>query len=399
GDTFYGHRTFFIPPSDTSNALLQHVTSEDAARLVLGADFEREKFRLAIGAYGELVQRTIDEYTDYTLANRVLQQALLSGRYGAAALVDRAYRLRGLVGALSARLSVDSDGVRLHQIAFGNNSITNVSATQTYGELAIGSKARFRMFSFEAAIGVLLPFDNPSVTWPEAKLVIGYHPHRMIDVLLIGARKGRLPTLRELIDPLQGALSNPDPTKRSLDPEQTWHGELQLALRPSRFFAARLSGYVRRIDGLIRLDQTSGHDINLGTIDVRGLETGFELLRDRLIGGGGTYIFEDAYSAVPGLGFDAIPNFPRHRVDVFLSSTWRRRIGGLVRFDWVSERVVQQALLPRYYVMELDVWARIWRNLRGSVRIDNLTNNSYLLLPGLQALPTTVTVTVDGTWP
>ncbi|MGZ3406059.1 MAG: hypothetical protein ACXVAN_06410, partial [Polyangia bacterium] len=104
-------------------------------------------------------------------------------------------------------------------------------------------------------------------------------------------------------------------------------------------------------------------------------------------------------SAVPGLGFDAIPNFPRHRVDVFLSSTWRRRIGGLVRFDWVSERVVQQALLPRYYVMELDVWARIWRNLRGSVRIDNLTNNSYLLLPGLQALPTTVTVTVDGTWP
>ena len=38
-------------------------------------------------------------------------------------------------------------------------------------------------------------------------------------------------------------------------------------------------------------------------------------------------------------------------------------------------------------------------SIRGSVRIDNLTNNSYLLLPGLQALPTTATVTVEGTWP
>jgi hypothetical protein len=60
---------------------------------------------------------------------------------------------------------------------------------------------------------------------------------------------------------------------------------------------------------------------------------------------------------------------------------------------------VQQAVLPRFYVMELDLWARIWRSIRGSVRIDNLTNNSYLLLPGLQALGTTVTVTVEGSWP
>jgi hypothetical protein len=140
-------------------------------------------------------------------------------------------------------------------------------------------------------------------------------------------------------------------------------------------------------------------DTNLGTIDVRGLETGVDLLRDRIVGGGGTYIFEDAYSAVPGLGFDAIPNFPRHRVDVYVSSTWRHRVGGLVRFDWTSDRVVQQTRLPSFYVMELDVWARIWKTIRASVRVDNLTNNAYEVLPGLQALPTTVTATVEGTWP
>jgi hypothetical protein len=67
--------------------------------------------------------------------------------------------------------------------------------------------------------------------------------------------------------------------------------------------------------------------------------------------------------------------------------------------DWVTERVVQQVMLPRYYVMELDLWARIWKTLRASVRIDNLTNNSYQILPGLSALPTTVTATVEGSWP
>ena len=49
--------------------------------------------------------------------------------------------------------------------------------------------------------------------------------------------------------------------------------------------------------------------------------------------------------------------------------------------------------------MELDVWARLWKTLRASVRVDNLTDNRYLMLPGLQALPTTVTATVEGTWP
>jgi outer membrane receptor protein involved in Fe transport len=195
-------------------------------------------------------------------------------------------------------------------------------------------------------------------------------------------------------------MTSPDPTKHDLSPEQTWHAELQLQLRPNKFVAARLSGYVRRIDGLIRLDPAvmmNPHDINLGTIDVRGLETGVDVARDRIVGGGATYIFEDAYS--PTLGFDAIPNFPRHRVDAYVSSSWRRRVGGLVRFRWVSERVVQATVLPRYYVMELDLWARLWSSLRASVRVDNLTNNRYLLLPGLTALGTTVTVTLDGIWP
>jgi hypothetical protein len=393
-DLFYGHRSFYIPPSDTSGDLLQHVTAEDAVRIVSGGELERHGVRVALGVYGELLQRATDEFTDYTLGTRAVHQDLLSGRFGGAVNLDRPFRVRGLSGTVSARLSVDTDAANVSQVAFVGGvagAPTGAWLLTPYGELAVGGKLRWRWLSVEAAVGALVPFETPSTSWPDAKVVIGFHPHPIVSINLIGARKGRLPTLRELIDPLQG--------NRALSPEQTWHGEAQLALKPNRYVAARFSGYLRRIDGLIRLSPTTLHDANFGTIDVRGVETGIDLFRDRILGGGGTYIFEDAYSAEPGLGFDAVPNFPRHRVDVYLSSAWRRRLGGLVRLDWVTERVVQQVMLPRYYVMELDLWARIWKTLRASVRIDNLTNNSYQILPGLSALPTTVTATVEGSWP
>jgi hypothetical protein len=393
GDVFYGHRSFFIPPSDTTGDLLQHITAEDSVRLVAGGELERHNWRIALGAYGELLSRTTDEFPDYTQQLLEVHQELLSGRFGGAVHVDRRLHARDLAATISARLSVDSDAASVHQVVYVPGMSPSPSGgwlIQPYGELAIGGKLRWHWLSAEAAVGALVPFEQPATTWPDAKVVVGFHLHRMLTINLIGARKGRLPTVRELIDPLQG--------NQALSPEQTWHGEVQVALKPSRFVAARFSGYVRRIDGLIRLDPTTMRDVNLGTIDVRGAETGVDVARDQLVGAGATYIFEDAYSAVPGLGFDAIPNFPRHRVDAYVSSTWRRRFGGLLRFDWTADRVVQQTRLPSFYVMEADVWARIGNSLRASVRVDNLTNSSYLMLPGLRALPTTVTATVEGSW-
>src|SRR5262249_27243365 len=157
-----------------------------------------------------------------------------------------------------------------------------------------------------------VPFDHPAGTWPEAKLVVGFQPHRAVNLLLIGARKGRLPTIRELYDPIQG--------NSKLSPEQTWHSEVQIQARPHPLLFARGSAYLRQIDGFIGLDPASGgmgnmnaRNVNLGTINVRGLEAGMDIARDRLIGAGLTYLFEDANSA--DLGFQPIANFPAHKVD------------------------------------------------------------------------------------
>jgi len=393
GDLWYGHRSYFIPPSDMTGALLQSVSGQDAARAVFGAELHRRRFRVALGAYGELLSQATDFFTDYTQTSKTSHQDIFSGRVGAASVLDRPFAGRGVTGLWAIRLSVDGEGASIRQ-----TSVAGTWGFSTYGSLAVGAKLKWRWLSTDASLGALLPFDNPGAVWPEAKLTVGFQPHRAVSIFLVGARKGRLPTIRELYDPLQG--------NRALHPEQTWHGEVQAQARPHPLVAARTSGYVRRIDGLIRLDPTMGggtmnnmtaHNVNLGTIDVRGLEAALDVARERIIGGGVTYVFEDAWSR--DLGAQPIANFPAHKVDAYLSTTfWQRRLGALARVRWVSERVVQGAVLPRYYLMELDTWARITQSIRASLRIDNLTNNRYLMLPGLAALGTTATLTVEGLW-
>jgi hypothetical protein len=89
-----------------------------------------------------------------------------------------------------------------------------------------------------------------------------------------------------------------------------------------------------------------------------------------------TYIYEDAYSASSALLFYAIPNFPNHRIDAYVSSTWRRRIGGVLRSGWVSERLVRQTMLPRYDVFDLYAWARISDTIRAAGQFDRLSRPS-----------------------
>jgi outer membrane receptor protein involved in Fe transport len=390
-DLWYGHRAFSIPPSDTTGAQLQVVTGEHAARAVVGGELFFGAWRLALGAYAETLVRSTDYYGDYTLGQKLSHQDLYTGRGGAAAHLDRTLARGDLRATLSARLSVDVEGAEIEQT--GSRTAWGVSS---YAELAVGGSVRWRWLRLDAAVGGLVPVGHAGNSWPEAKLTLGVVPRKEFSLLFIGARKGRLPTLRELYDPLQG--------NAALHPEQAWHGELRLEARPSAFVDAHLSGYLRRISGAIRLNPdptvapASRKDVNLDTIDVRGVEAGLDVARGRIFGGGVVYIFEDAYSASPALGFEAIPNFPTHRVDVYLASTWRRRIGGLVRFRYVSANFVQNVTLPPHELVDLSLWARLSKQFRATVRIDNLLDQRYQQLPGLLALPTTVTATVDGVW-
>jgi hypothetical protein len=386
-DLFYGHRAFAIPPSDTQGATIQNVTGEDAARAVVGGEARLGPLRIAAGGYGELLSRATDYFRDYTLQSPTSHQDLLSGRAGAAVHLDRWLSRRGVRARISARLAADGEAARIVQA-----KAAPVTGWSIYSGLAVGGLVHWKWLRLEGAAGMLVALDHPSTWWPEGKLSLAVQPFRWLTLSLIGARKGRLPTLRELYDPLVG---NPQ-----LAPEQTWHGELRAELRPHPLVAARWSAYLRRIGGAIRLDPNAaalaGRNVNVDTIDVRGMEVGVDVARGRLVGAGLSYLFEDASS--PTLGLDPITDFPRHRLDVYLASTWRGRLGGLLRFRWVSERVVQAVTLPGYQVLDASGWAQLDERLRLVVRVDDVLDQRYVELPGLLSPPTTVTASLEGIW-
>jgi outer membrane cobalamin receptor len=385
-DGWYGHRAFAIPPSDIEGSAIQVVTGEDAARLVLGGEAFARKLRLAVGAYGEVLARDTDFYADYTLRQRTSHQGLITARSGAAFTLERPWQ-RGALGAtLAARLSVDGEWARIQQT--GSPTSWGLSF---YGAFAVGARIRWRILRAEASVGAMMPFNHVAGTWPEAKVSFGIEPNRYVALFLVGARKGRLPTVRELYDPTQG---NPN-----LDPEQTWHGELRLELRPHPLVSSHTTAYVKQIDGFIRLDpfhDSNRKNINLDTIEVRGFEGAVDVASGRILGCGAAYLYQDAQS--PTLGTAAIPNMPAHRVDAYVSSTWQRRIGALIRFRWISDRIVQGATLDPYHVVDVTVWGLLTPKVRASLRVNNLTNQHYQQLPSLRVPGTQALLTVEGVW-
>jgi outer membrane receptor protein involved in Fe transport len=355
--------------------------------VVLGGEANARGLRIAAGAYGEILSRDTDMYLDYMLTKKASHQELFTARAGAAITLDKPWVRGDLRATLSARLSADGEGAEIKM----TNQPTSYGVS-TYGSAAIGAHIRWRMLRAEAALGMLIPFDNPGASWPEAKVGFGYEPNRWLGVWLVGARKGRLPTVRELYDPAQG--------NSHLDPEQTLHGELRLDLHPHPLVDAHTTAYLKQIDGFIRIDPSAplgmGKNVNLDTIVVRGVEAAIDVARERIIGGGLAYLYQDASSHT--LGLDPIPNMPGHRVDAYLSSSWKRRAGALLRFRWISDRLVQGARLDPYHVMDLTIWARLSNAIRASFRIDNLTNQHYQQLPSLRVLGTNATLTVEGVW-
>jgi outer membrane cobalamin receptor len=386
-DGWYGHRSFDIPPSDSEGSTIQHVTREDAGRVVLGGEANPRGVRIAVGAYGEILSRDTDMYLDYTLTNKVSHQELFTGRAGAALTLDKSWVRGDLRATLTARASADGEGA---QIKMTNQPTTY--GISTYAMAAIGTHIRWRMLRAEAALGALIPFDNPGGLWPEAKLGFGVEPNRWMGFWLVGARKGRLPTVRELYDPTQG--------NSHLDPEQTLHGELRLDVHPHPLVDSHTTAYLKQIDGFIRIDPSApvgmGRNVNLDTITVRGVEAAIDVARERIFGGGVAYLYQDASSH--SLGLDPVPNMPGHRVDAYLASSWKRRVGALLRFRWVSDRLVQGARLDPYHDLDLTIWGRLTNAIRASLRIDNLSNQHYQQLPNLRVLGTNATLTVEGVW-
>lgn len=381
-DGWISHRSFWSPPTENGPAALTFVRSDLDARVIAGVQLTRGTLRLAAGLYSQWIVRDSDSFHDgLSLLQPFNREHLSANRTGAAVHAD--YGLRRS-WQLSARASIDAESATIHStigMPGGGKAI--------FGELAVGALGHWRWFCADAAVGLAAPLGNATAPWPEAKLMVTYNPNPWFQLRATGARKGRLPTLRELHDPLTG---NPN-----LSPEQTWFGELALLLKPNDLVAARMSGWVRHTDGLIQLDvETHTHSVNYDSVDARGFETGIEVATGRQVWGGATYVFEDAYQ--PRLGVDAINNFPRHKLDAWAAARMKNLAGALARFRHVGERIDQGVRLPGYQQLDLSGWLRLSREVKATLRVDNVTDNRYQARAGVSAIGRVIGLAIEGVW-
>jgi outer membrane receptor protein involved in Fe transport len=384
-DAFYEHRDFYVPPTQETGSDVQHVKNENSVRSVLGVDYQLGALRLAAGAYFMQLQRDTDYYEDFTLAKFQQTEVLAAWRTGAAFLADRGFRHGHLGASLTARLSYDHEGADLATTVRDRVIVDN-----GFMEAAIGSRLTWKTWlRLDAAFGLAVPVRHASATWPEAKVTLTITPLAQVELQISGARKGRVPTLREEFSPIDG---NPD-----VQPEQTSYGEVVMQTRPARWLSLRVTGYARLTQGLIRLDPIGRKQvINLDDITVFGLESRVEVFPTRLTNFGIAYLYADPFS--PTLGLYPIDNFPRHRVDVW-ASIGAPNVGGVfARLRHVADRVDTLMPLNDYTVIDLSGWVKVLPQLRATIRVDNVFNAAYDLRRGLRALGPVATLSLEGTW-
>jgi outer membrane receptor protein involved in Fe transport len=386
GDFWLERRSFLVPPGEDGGLQVMHVDGETSLNGAVGGTVGIGSFRLEGRGYAQKFDRALHRFTDATLDAEAGRETIAADREG---VLVRANRLLGTTAELALTADFDTE----HATDTDSSGATGGGRTALM-EAGAGLRWNPReTVRLEAATGLFLPFDNPSNPWPEGKLSATWALTRALELRLTAARKGRMPTIRERYALMVG---NPH-----LSPEMTSYGEAQVAFRYA-WALVRSAAYVRRTSGLIRFNDARTLQVNYGDVTVEGVETTLELGRGRPVSGGASYQFAAGNDPVTGPGGGgmgvALENFPRHRADAWLQGRWGTRAGGWTRVRYIGDREDQGLMLGSYAAMELAMWLRVHRDLRVSLRVDNVTDAHYLERASQFAFGRTAMLSIDGVW-
>ncbi len=365
-DAWAQRRSYVVPPGDDGSLDVLLIDDEQSARIGISADDRVGKLRVQLRTYAQSLSRSSIVYDDVDLAVMLRQEQLRATRIGVAALANRPLGKRVHVIASAAIDSENADVTGFDdRPAAGRTSIA---------ELAAGAQAEWTRLRIDTAAGVAVPMGIGAAPWPEAKLTARYRFDEALTIKLVGARKGRTPTLRERY---RYGIGN-----AALGPVHATFGELDVELTPAPWIALQVGSYVRRSNGLIRFDQMQSKLVNEGELDVRGVDARLTLRPTKQLSAGGSWNFADAYSYRSGT--DPLDFFPRHRGDLWLTATPRARLGGTARVRIVGERLDRGNTLPRTATLDLSGFTRVG-SLLGTIRVDNLLDARYEVRSGVLA--------------
>jgi hypothetical protein len=384
-DGFVDDRRYLSPPSDeltTAGFLL--IDRETTGRVGVGFDDDLgadRKLQIQLRGWTHAIKRVSRTFGDPELMNEANSEDLFAMRAGGSGLLTRPIGRRA---RWVASVTVDHERARVETDTGTQVMVTRGDATLVEG--AAGGQYERGPVKVDAAAGLAVPAGIDADPWPEGKLSIKL-AQRYGELELIGARKGRVPSLRERY---QGSIANV-----TLDPEQAWHAEARLTARPRGGIDVVVAPFGRRTTGTVKLGM-DGVLVNLGELDVYGVDASAKAQIIAQLAAGGSYGYAKASSA--DLGPDPLDRFPTHRADGWVRVTALSRYSLLARARYVGRAIDGGTITPAHVLWEATATAQLGGDWLAVVRCDDVLDEAPETRNGFHLPGRVLTVIVQGTW-
>jgi outer membrane receptor protein involved in Fe transport len=380
-DGFLDDRRYISPPSETSSILL--IDRETTMRALAKGDIKRDKLQLQAHAFVQNLHRRSRNFMDASLTVEQRVEDLHALRVGSMALATRPIG-RDARWIVSTSLARDSGRA-------------TVGMTTTRGDLSViesaaGMQYEKRTFRIDGAGGVAIPIGVGADPWPEAKLVAKWRPaYGPVEITATGARKGRVPSLRERFDASQGGNA-------ALGPEHVTQGEVRAIGEIKEQFRVEVAPYYRNTTGVIR--NMMGRLVNVDKLDFYGIDTSGRVYVHPLVQLGAAYNFIGLRNCTLPAGMTecTFERLPKHRAEASIEVHPESRIAVQARVRYHGKFIDQGAQLPAYTTVEASATATLSRKYLVVLRADDVLNarpetRSNYFGPGL-----VVSLVLQGQW-
>jgi len=356
-DGFLDDRHYVSPPSETSAILL--IDRETTERVSAKGDIQRGKLQIQSQAFFHHLHRISRNFMDANLTVQQRLENLLASRVGAGTLVTQPINkeARWTASASVARDSATASG--------GMNG--KVTGAVTTIEAAGDFQYERGPARIDAAAGVAVPIGVGANPWPEAKVVGTWRPsYGPVELTATGARKGRVPALRERFDSAMGG-------NQSLDPEFATLAELRAVAEAKDRYRLEVAPFFKRTDGTIKRDPATMLLENLGQLDAYGIDVIARATVVPRIEVGGAYDFI-------GLSGGSLDRLPRHRAEGWISGKPEPRVTLVARVRYTGrfyDQAPATATEPNiraYTLVEATATATLSKQYLVVLRADDLFN-------------------------
>jgi outer membrane cobalamin receptor len=382
-DGFVDNRHYLSPPSDVVDTAILLIDKETNARASIKADDKRGKLQLQGEASIDYLGRLSRKFSDTGLLDQSNAENISALRTAAMALATMPFR-KDFRWVASVHLDHESADVGTttqvgHSLGTGDVTVIEGATDLQYER---------RRVRFDAAVGAAIPFGVGAKPWPEAKLAAHYRAAEGLDIAVTGGRKGRVPSLRERFDPLNG--------NSMLGPEISNYGELRVVQELAKRAHIEVAPFYRQTSGMIRssVGGMMTKLYNTGALDITGVDA---IVRTDPVAHLG---IDAAYSYINATGDtsnEPLDFLSHHRYEATVRGTYAT-VAGYVRARAISEFLDGGTKVPGYTLVEAAINDQISPKYVVVLRADDLLDLRPLVRASYHGSGRVISLILQGTW-